>query len=130
MKKYFALIGIICLAVSMIVATHHLPDKNKNTNLYDSCDLCGGCVLTPFTYALCKYGADVEWINEHVARIIYKDKVFFINSEEITFKEDGANFNLLLPAPGQNCMHCKCVPNEIYLDMDTANSALWLAGIR
>lgn len=71
--------------------------------------------LIPLTAVIKELGADVEWMSDTVARIRWNDKMYTLNTLEVSLLEDGRDLNLIIPTPGGR-VHSQAIGCELLLD--------------
>lgn len=64
-----------------------------------SCDSSFNAEL-PLTVVLKSFGAEIEWVDDYTANILYKDKKLVLDLAKVSIKEDGSAKNLLALSGG------------------------------
>lgn len=83
----------------------------------------------PITKLMESLGAKVDWVDNSIAEITYKEKAYTLNLATVSLIEVGQNFNLLLPPPGDNRVF-KVLDKELVLDSNTIKSTLYQMGTK
>lgn len=86
------------------------------------------CAMLPFTTVMNALGATTEWENASVARIMFREKEYILNTSEKQLVESGQSANYIIPTPGSK-VYCQVIENEFLLDHLTFKTSLLMMGL-
>jgi hypothetical protein len=97
------------------VTIHYMPDYSSYVKM-------------PFTEVIKALGFDVEWISDSISHIIFMDKKYVLNLEDVSLVEFGYNDNSIRPAPG-GTLHFSVMEKELILDGVTVMYVIQKMGV-
>ena len=138
--KLYVIVGLIILVIGgfiMYIVSNHSLDKNGILVINDKVTITRSVTIhtkkgktyadLPLIEVLLGIGMSVDWVDDNIAYITYKDKKYVMNLAEASIIENGKSFNLISPPPGGK-RSCKVIDRELLLDSDTFQSFIYLIG--